>query len=245
MDFIDVSGWNGTFDWEHAKSQGIDGVYMKASQAKFVDWKFKQNSGTCILPYKGSYQYFDYRGSSGADQCKFFLDTVGTWNNLRGCLDIEDNSTNGWPKLNAVIGVALREALAWVTQYKLETGVYPVLYMSSDPTTWKQLTSTGYKYTFRNFTQCPLWVANYNKITSPPVGAWEDYAMWQFTATGDGRAYGNDVGNVYIDINHVKSLDALLLPGITIEDPVVVTPVPVVLTLEQRIKRLELMHGLT
>ena len=223
---IDISKWNSVFDWSKVQKQGVELAYLKASGAgnggNYIDFRFKENGTSCPLPYKGAYHYFDYRGH-GADQCKYFLDTVGDFGNLRGALDFEDNSGGGWPKLSSMVGTSLKEALAWVTQYKLECGHYPVLYMSTDPTTWKQWTSTGYKYTFRNFTDCPLWVANYNKITTPPTGAWSTYTMWQYTSNGDGYLFGNGgTGNPYIDLNIVKDVNALLKPGVTIEDPVVI-----------------------
>jgi len=208
MEFIDISYWNGKFDWNKAKSQSVDGVYIKASQALFSDKRWVENRDTCTLTYKGAYHYFDYRGSSGADQCKFFLDTVGSWNNLKGALDLEDNSGNGWPKLSSMYGVALREALQFVLQYQKETGLFPVMYLNSGLTKVKD---SLMRYTFRNFIQCPLWIANYNNIQVPPTGAWSDYALWQYTSTAPGILHGNSIGNAYIDKNIVNNLSALLV----------------------------------
>ena len=225
---IDISAWNGLFNWQKAQAKDAELVYLRATGAgnsgNYQDWRFKENSASCNLKYKGTYHYFDYR-KPGADQCKYFLDFTGGFGNLRGVLDIEDNSGNGWPKLNSMVGTALKYALEWVTEYKKECGHWPALYMSSDPAGWQQLTVTGYKYTFRNFIQCPLWVANYNNIPAPKTGAWSDYAMWQYSSTGDGIGFGNSPGNQFIDLNQVKNLNALLKPGITIEDPVVIPPV--------------------
>jgi len=231
MEFIDISKWNGVFNWSKAQAKGIEGAWLKATGSgnggNYEDYRFKENSASCPLKYKGSYHYFDYRGYSGADQCKYFLDKTGNFGNLRGVLDMEDNTTNGWVSLDSVIGVAMREALAWVNEYKKECGHAPVLYLNSGLASKKQFTLSGYQYIFRNFLDCPLWLANYNKITTPPTGAWSKCAAWQYTSNGDGIGCGNAPGNVYIDMNHVYDLAALLKPGVTAEDePPVVIPEP-------------------
>lgn len=239
MIFIDISKWNGVFNWQKAQAQGVEGAYLKATgcgnAGNYVDYKFPINSASCNLKYKGAYQYFDYR-KPGADQCKYFLDTCGDFGNMRGVLDIEDNATNGWVSLDSVIGNAMKYALEWVYQYKLETGHYPVLYLNTGLTVKKQWTVSGYKYIFRNFLDCPLWIANYNDIKVPPTGAWSDYAMWQYTSKGNGILYGNEAGNSFIDLNTVKNLQALLKPGIMPEDDI---PVTIPLTIEQRLERIE------
>lgn len=228
---IDISKWNGVFDWSKAVAQSVEGAYIKATGSgnygNYVDFKFKLNSSSCPLKYTGSYHYFDYQGRSGADQCKYFLDTVGNFGNMRGVLDIEDNSANGWKPIDSVISVAMREALAWVYQYKLETGHYPVLYLNTGLTVKTQWTITGYKYIFRNFLDCPLWVARYDDVANPLVlgngqkSAWSDYAMWQYSSKGNGALYGNAINNDFIDLNVVKNLQALLKPGITPEDAII------------------------
>jgi len=235
---IDISAWNGIFDWQKAQTKGAELVYLRASacgnSGNYKDWRFKENSNSCTLKYKGTYHYFDYR-KPGADQCKFFLDHTGNFGNLRGILDIEDNSGNGWPKLYSMVGTALKHALEWVNEYYKQCNHWPGLYMSSDPTGWQQFTVTGYKYAFRNFTQCPLWVANYNNISSPKTGAWTDYALWQYTSTEDGIGFGNAPGNNFIDVNRIKNLSALLKPGVTIEDPVIIPPIVVDYTDKQKL----------
>ena len=249
MEFIDISKWNGVFDWSKAVAKGIEGAYLKATGTgnggSYEDYRFKENSASCPLKYKGTYHYFDYRGYSGADQCKYFLDITGNFGNMRGVLDIEDNSANSWIAISKNYGVVMRESFAWVTEYLKETGHLPVLYLNLGLTLEKQFTTSGYKYLFRNFLECPLWIANYNKVTNPlrsldgKLSAWPYYAMWQYTRGGDGLAFGNSPGNAAIDLNTVKDLSLLLKPGVTIEDEPVSTPVEIPLTIEQRLGRIE------
>ncbi len=245
---IDISKWNSYFDWQKSVNQGVELAYIKAAGCgdwgNYEDFRFKDNSSSCILPYKGSYFFFDYR-KHGTDQCKYYLDKNGGFGNLRGMLDIEDNSVYGWAKLDSMVSVALRNAMEFVTEYEKQCGHLPGIYMSTDPSTWQQWTVNGYKYTFRNFTGCPLWVARYDETANPLVigkrkSAWTDYAMWQYSSKGDGAAYGNTgAGNIYIDLNKIKNLNALLKPGITIEDPVIL---PVEISDSEKLKRLWNYH---
>jgi len=233
MIFIDVSKWNGIFDWSKAQAQGVEGVYIKATGSgnygNYEDYKFPLNADTCTLKYKGSYHYFDYQGRSGADQCKYFLDKVGDFGNMRGVLDIEDNFTNGWTNIYGILGTAMREGLAWVNQYRLECGHDPVMYLNLGLA--KQKDWLG-KYIFRNFLDCPLWIARYGDVPDPLIysskerAAWPDYAMWQYTSKGDGYLYGNETGSPYIDLNRVLSLQSLLKPGVVLDPPPVVIPPP-------------------
>jgi len=228
MIFIDVSKWNGIFDWSKAQAQGVEGAYLKATGSgnygNYEDFKFPANSASCNLKYKGSYHYFDYQGRSGADQCKYFLDRVGDFGNMRGVLDIEDNFTNGWTNIYSILGTAMREGLAWVNQYRLECGHDPVMYLNLGLA--KQKDWLG-KYIFRNFLDCPLWIARYGDVPDPLIysskerAAWSDYAMWQYTSKGNGALYGNAINNDFIDLNKVKNLNALLKPGITAEDEII------------------------
>lgn len=212
MLFTDQSKWNGKIDWTKAVEHGVEGSYLKATGCDYIDLKFKENSMSCPLKYKGAYHFFDYRGLSGKTQARIFLDTVDNWNNLRGALDIEDNSGGGWPKLSSMYGNALKEALQFVIEYNRLTGHYPVIYVSSYLTT---LTDTWGRFTFRNFFECPLWVAHYTEAKNPTVKGWKDYAMWQYTNNGDGYIYGNEYGAPRIDLNIVKNLNDLMVPGLT------------------------------
>lgn len=251
--FIDISKWNGIFDWSKAIAQGVEGAYIKATGSgnggNYVDYKFKSHSESCPLTYTGTYHYFDYRGRSGADQCKYFLDKTGNFGNMRGCLDMEDNEANWGVKLTSVLGTAMREALAWVNEYRLECGHDPLAYLNTGLTRQKQyvLSQLKYLYVFRNFTDLPLWVPRYDDVADPLVigtehSAWSDYVMWQYTSKGNGRLYGNASGNDFIDLNKVKNLQALLKPGaVVVEPPIVIIP----LTVEQRLDRIEKILNIT
>ena len=231
--FTDNSAHNGIKNWQKEIDQGVTGTILRATwYDRVVDWRFEEYKASCPHKNKGAYDYFAYWLNNGADQCKKFLDTVGDFGNIRGVLDLEDNSANGYPKLASMYGTALSRVMAWVDQYILETGHNPLLYLNSGLATQKQLTVSGYQYIFRNFVnKAGLWCANYNqnvyvngawvKMEKPPTGAWSECLMWQYTSKGDGIAHGNGAGSDYIDLNRVFNLQALLKPGITAEDEII------------------------
>jgi len=250
--FTDNSNHNGKKNWQKEIDQGVTGTILRATWYDgIVDLRYAEYKSECPHKYIGSYGYFAYWLNNGADQCKKFLDTVGDFGNIRGVLDLEDNSANGYPKLASMYGAAMSRAMAWVDQYILETGHNPLLYLNTGLATAQQWSILhGSQYIFRNFVnKAGLWCANYNqniylngawvKMEKPPTGAWKDCLMWQYTSNGDGLAYGNSAGNTRIDLNRVFNLNALLKPGITPEDEVI--PVPV-LTDAEKLSKLWLAH---
>lgn len=201
-DFIDISFWNGLFDWSKAVAQGVIGAYIKASEGLYIDKLFRTNSANCPLEYKGAYHFLCYEeGQSGAKQAEFFLDTMDDWDyNLPGALDIEKSAaytaTFDIPKV-------LDLGMDFVRRYRELAGHYPVIYASSYLT----------QYMWQ-FTSCPLWIANYTTGAAPLVYSWGSYALWQYSSTGDGQLYGNSQGNKNIDLNRVgKPVETWMIGG--------------------------------
>lgn len=199
--FIDISHWNGKFDWNKAVANGVDGAYIKASQGTYIlDDKFKENSAACPLKYKGAYHFLDYckthyssgqEISFGQKQADWFVKCMGDWKyTLPGALDIETNAA--WEKIDALsAGRVLKIALAFKNRYYVLTGHNPAIYCSPYLTQWMQ-----------NFLDCPLWIAHYD-VAAPKFYKWDKCALWQYSSTGDGLLYGNATGNKYIDLNKI------------------------------------------
>jgi len=224
--FIDVSHWQGKIDWNKAISNGVEGAYIKATGSgvygNYTDDELVNNI-TAPLKYKGFYHFFDYRTNAkkGADQCKYFLDTVGLSGNLRGALDFENNEKY-FGSIYKVWGHALTEAMNWCLEYEKETGHAPTFYCGSSNSQTRSII-TG--YSFRNFARFPLWVAHYTSAKEPTFGCWTDYALWQYSTQGDPNLYGI-TGSKGVDLDMVNDMNALLKPGTTIEDPVIVPAEP-------------------
>ena len=221
---IDCSFWNGSFNWTKAVNQGIEFAFIKASQGVYVDSKFKENSKTCPLKYKAGYHFLDYtlknyvKGNEiawGQQQARYFVSTVGDWNTIPDALDMETNGS--WEKIDQYTkDRVLKIALAFVGEYYKLRGYYPFIYTNKYISEW-----------CKNFTLCPLWIANYNSIEMPPTGAWSTYDIWQYTSTGDGQLYGNAYGNKYIDLNKtIRPISSYSVKEVITEDEPVVIPEP-------------------
>lgn len=207
---LDISHWQGVFDWPKAQAAGVKAVMVRAGSitrdagALYKDNQWDRNSveGPKNLPC-GSYWYFRAQYDALA-QARFYANLLsGKPMKLPPCLDIESNDTL---LSKAVVG---QRALAFVTELEKLTGVVPVIYTRKtwwDPnvgiTTW----AAKYK----------LWVAHYTLAESPwiPVG-WTDYWLWQYSSKGDGLRYGAQ--SLSIDMNRARES---VLPGPTLEERV-------------------------
>lgn len=189
MTFIDISFWNGVFDWNKAIAQGVQGAYIKSSEGLYTDRLFKTNSASCNLKWRGAYHFLCYEaGESGARQAEYVVNLIKDWKyNLPVALDIEPSSSYVTP---FVLSDVLNIAMDFVKRYKELTGHYPVIYVSSSRT--KAMSA---------FTDCPLWVAHYTLADAPTIYNWSEYVLWQYSSEGAGALYGNEAGNPYIDLN--------------------------------------------
>ena len=86
---IDISLWQGKFDWQKAVNQGVKFAFLKASQGLFIDPRFKENMASCPLTHRGAYHFLDPL-RDGTKQAQFFLDTVGDSSTMIGVLDVEN-----------------------------------------------------------------------------------------------------------------------------------------------------------
>jgi GH25 family lysozyme M1 (1,4-beta-N-acetylmuramidase) len=221
---IDISLWQGKFDWNKAVNQGVKFAILKASDCDdrhklFVDPRFKENIASCPLAYRGSYHFLDPL-KDGTEQCKFYLDAIGDSCNLIGCLDIEENVWNYFPQ-------AVARAWEFVQEYKKVIGLWPMIYTNNSISEQMQWDSKELKYKFywRNFIHCPLWVTNYDNVEYPETGPWLQEHIQQITEKGDGVACGS-TGSKSIDIDKaILPIDLLLLnPLVRPEPPVIVKP---------------------
>lgn len=186
---IDISKWNGVFDWSKALAAGVKGVYIKVSEDLYTDWLFETNSANCPLKWRGAYHFLGYgTGASGAQQAEYVVNLIKDWpHNLPVALDIEPGDYYDKP---FILSEVLVIAMDFVKRYRELTGHYPAIYASSSRT--EEMAA---------FTMCPLWVAHYTTATAPTVYNWTSYALWQYSSEGAGGVYGNDVGSSYIDLN--------------------------------------------
>ncbi len=156
--------------------------------------------------------------------------------------DIEDNSGSGWEKItSANIGRVLKIALAY--KLKLESIIKETAKIDLKVGTYSNCTLVQ---SMANFKDGLEWLAWYTSMYDPGYvkkladgkvyyasGAWMgDWYLHQYTSRGDGRAYGNSVGNNYIDLNRVNTKWKFWHP-----QPAVIEPEPVTeMSLEEKVE---------
>jgi lysozyme len=169
---IDVSRFQGDINWQLVAGSGVKYAYIQISRSLTdIDVKFPYNwaqaKANGIL--RGAYQRFQ-PGMDVIGQAKLFLDKLGPFQpgDLPPMLDVED--ANG---LNATqIAAAVKQ---WIDYVEPRVGVKPIIY-------------TGF-YFWRdsvggaNFSQYPLWIANYSATCPLVPPTWTRWAFHQYSST--------------------------------------------------------------
>ena len=196
---IDVSKWNGNWDAGKAKAAGAVFVFIKSSQACFVDerfvanWKKAREAGLL----RGAYHYLDY-ARPARDQANFFADLLhDDPGDLPPVVDYEqireDNNT-----------ALARSYLKDFVEQMVTRGHNPIIYTS--PGFWKTYGEpSSYWYQF------PLWIANYTSAAAPIISTpWLNWNFWQFSKKGPGAIFGSEA--LDIDVNRFNgTLDELYM----------------------------------
>lgn len=185
---IDVSKWDGNWDAAKAKTAGAEYVFVKSSQACFVDqrfaanWKKARDAGLI----RSAYHYLDYTRPA-REQATFFADLLqNDPGDLPPVVDFEQTRQDN----NAAL------ARSYLKDFLDEMGkrnYTPIIYTS--PGFWKTFgDSTSYWYQF------PLWIANYISAAAPIVPApWLNWHFWQFSKKGPGALFGSE--SLEMDMN--------------------------------------------
>ena len=187
---IDVSRFQGKPDWQRVNQAGKIFAFAKASQGvSYADpmfannWTAMSNAGMM----RGAYHFYS-AASPAIAQANNFIKVVGSLDSgdLPPVLDLEDRA--GMVQ-NHVTAAALRQgAHDWLDAVEEAFNMTPIIY--TDPSFWKQ-------YMSDEFGEYPLWIANYN-VQEPIIpSAWEDYAFWQYSQTGN---VAGIAGNVDLNV---------------------------------------------
>ena len=75
-------------------------------------------------------------------------------------------------------GAVIDAMKQWIARIKSGTGRTPIIYMNYN--TW-----SSYLGGTSDFANYPLWVANYGVSCPTMPGAWQNWAMWQYTDSGN------------------------------------------------------------
>ena len=192
---FDISFWqdnNSTpqmVDFYKAKTNGIRYVFIKASQANFLDQDFVMNWSSAKQAglLRGAYHFLVWNVPVKT-QADYFVSVLRSDpGELPPVLDFESR-TNAPTK-----AVAARAAKEFMDIVERGLGKKPILYTS--PGFWREFGGT--EPYWRDY---PLWIAHYTSAAAPTVPApWTGFTFWQYTSHGDGRKYGTESLNV--DLN--------------------------------------------
>ncbi|KAI0332835.1 glycoside hydrolase family 25 protein [Cubamyces sp. BRFM 1775] len=181
---IDISHYQGTVNFNTVKANGLSFVYIKATEGtSYTDPDFSSHytGATNAGLIRGGYHFAHPDESSGATQAKFFLAHGGGWSGdgitLPGALDIEYN-----PSGAECYGLSASAMVSWIKDfsntYHSSTGVYPVIYTTTD--WWTTCTGNSAAFASTN----PLWIARYaSSIGTLPAG-WSYTTFWQYADSG-------------------------------------------------------------
>ncbi|KFY36096.1 hypothetical protein V494_05321 [Pseudogymnoascus sp. VKM F-4513 (FW-928)] len=186
---FDISGYQPTVDFAGAYASGARFVMIKATEGtSFISSSFSSQytGATKAGLIRGGYHFAQPASSSGAAQANYFLAHGGGWSKdgitLPGMLDIEYN-----PSGATCYGLSAAAMVSWihdfVNTYHTKTGVYPLIYTTTD--WWK--TCTGNSAAFGS--TCPLVLARYSTSPGTMPAGWTYQTFWQ---NNDAYKYGGD-----------------------------------------------------
>jgi lysozyme len=181
---IDVSKWQGLWDWDISVEQGIRFAFIRAGSINNVtgvcyeDYLFPENAEAAPsrMPV-GFYWYFRPQHNP-TKQANYFCDLIEEkdWK-LPPVLDIETDGGLG----NSVVGSACAEFVGRVYE---RTETWPIIYTRgyfwNDNVAYRSI-----------FDECDLWVARYtwkakpwgNLFESPKLAPnyWKTWTFWQYS----------------------------------------------------------------
>ncbi|MCR5666430.1 MAG: glycosyl hydrolase family 25 [Eubacterium sp.] len=200
---VDISSYQADVDMEKLKEQGIEFIYIKATEgSSHQDSRFSENWANAKEAnlVAGAYHFFSY-DSPGKTQAENFIETVGT--DIKGRLlpavDVElyaDKEENH-PDKEAVV----TELSDFLNILEKTYGVKPIIYTHS---------SIYEEYFDEDFTEYRVWMASlYTPLFLNYNGDWD---IWQYLNKGELEGYSG--GEKYIDLdvlNRHTKLDDLIV----------------------------------
>jgi GH25 family lysozyme M1 (1,4-beta-N-acetylmuramidase) len=179
---IDVSRWQPKVDFAKVKKDGVEIALLKATEGVgIVDptYAAKRSAANKVGVKVGAYHYA--RPSGGNDkeiaadavrEATHFLKTAGVKaGDVVPTLDLEETG-----------GLDKRELGLWtnafVDEVKRQSGTKPIIYVS--PGFWEGRVDDRHGVAKDH----PLWVAHWGTSKPAIPGAWESYAVWQYTSSG-------------------------------------------------------------
>lgn len=238
---FDVSAWqdaNSTpkkIDWDKATSQEAKFCYIRAAYSTVMDedfpYNWEQSRGKIL---RGVYQFYDYRYTAKSQAEVLIALMRDDWGELPPCIDVEQPLDHGKPVDFPNANAYQTGVMTWLKAVEAASGKRPVIY------TGQNIIKYGLRIGYLSpLTKYPLWIAEYRNPTGEPnFTPWPGWVFWQYGTPPIGLQYGME--SKELDANLYNGNYDQLLTFAGIQPP----PPPPVLTLEQRVERLEKLHNL-
>lgn len=171
---IDVSAWQGKIDYSLVKSDGIEIVYIKASQGNsYTDPYFRTNyrnakdNGLKV----GFYHFLTARNTTEAiAEAEHFVNVISnTEPDCRLAMDFEQLSNLSNSEVNSI-------SKAFMSKVYELTGKELVIYSDAY--------NAEYVFSQELAQEYPLWVAEYGVTEPINNGKWRNWVGFQYTSTG-------------------------------------------------------------
>lgn len=183
---IDVSTWqddNSTpqkMDFMKSKAGGVEFVFIKASQANWIDGDLLDNwvNAKAAGLLRGAYHYLVWDKPYSVQASTFLGAVQSDLPELMLVVDYEKRS-------GVISAGSCRLMLKNTLEYlKARTSCKIGIYTS--PGFWAEFGSADVYWA-----QYPLWLAHYTNDPEPRIPKpWSDYIFWQWTDKGPGKALG-------------------------------------------------------
>jgi lysozyme len=212
-------------DFHKMKAAGTEFVFIRTGQDVYQDSDFVYNwrEAKAAGLIRGAYWVFDYRHGPVGQATKFLQVLGDDCGELPLTIDCEIVQAWGMP-LHANIIPALQSFMAAIDDDRpaiLYTNPDMLLHVIHPAPDW--------------LIAHPLWIAHYGTST-PCIGDWKSWRFWQYSAHGDGLAFGLESRDADLDSYNGSLDDLRVWAGLQ-------QPAP---TIEERVEKLEqaaMLHG--
>ncbi|MGG5461515.1 GH25 family lysozyme [Clostridium sp. B9] len=172
---IDVSNWKVDIDFSSVKNDGVEVVYIKATEGNYYKDKYaKQNyNGAKEQGLSVGFYHFFRANKDSKDQARFFinyLDEIGATNyDCKLALDIETTEGVGAKELTTM-------CIDFLEEVKRLTGKEVVVY------TYTSFANNNLDSRLSNY---PVWIAHYGVNTPGANNIWDSWIGFQYAEDGD------------------------------------------------------------
>lgn len=212
-DGIDVSGWQGEVDYRKVSEDGIEIVYIKATEgisytnSYYLDaYNDAKENGLKV----GFYHYLTARNTAeGIAEAEYFAGVIENLEpDCKLAMDFESFGDLNRDEINEI-------SFAFLRRVQEITGKEMVIYSNTNDATNIFNSNLANDY--------PLWVAQYGVAEPTPNGNWEVWIGWQYTSQGSVSGISGNVDRNYFTEDILLS-DSGNTPEP--EEPINPTPTP-------------------